>query len=122
MDHLTKIKRWVKENGGREKFAELLGVSLGTVHNWFSGAKQIPEGRMRLILRLMQSNQHDTPAPQFRAVAFTLTEEERTAAERAAAGKPLDLFAREAVLEKVADILSRDSSLPAYGESKEPFA
>lgn len=48
------IKAWLKENGkSRQWLADQLGVVLGTVNNWLSAGDPIPEGRKKLIKRLM---------------------------------------------------------------------
>jgi hypothetical protein len=48
------IKRWLKRTGRtREWLGEQMGVKKRGVDNWLSSAKQIPEGKLRLIERLI---------------------------------------------------------------------
>lgn len=112
MTELDKIKTWVKKNMSRQELASAVGVSTGTVNNWMAGNAPIPEKKKLLITRLMQSvggvasGAAECPAP-IRAVAVGLTSSEFEKVKEAAAHEheELDLFARNAVLKRVADVL-----------------
>ncbi len=107
MNDLETIKKWVKDHSKRKEFARKMGVAEGTVHNWLSGSKPIPPKKIPLIKELMQGgNAAECPAP-VRAVAVGLTSAEYAQVQEAAAEahEELDLFARNAVLKRVAEVL-----------------
>ena len=107
MNDREKIKKWVKDHSSREEFARNMGVSEGTVHNWLAGAKPIPSKKLPLIEKLMQAgNSSECPAP-IRAVAVGLTSAEFERVKEAAAHEheELDMFARNAVLKRVSEVL-----------------
>lgn len=106
MNDLETIKTWVKEHSNRKELARKMGVAEGTVHNWLSGAKPIPPKKMPLIKALMRGNAAESPSP-IRAVAVGLTSAEFEKVKEAAAHEheEIDLFARNAVLKRVAAVL-----------------
>ena len=107
MNDLETIKKWVKDHSNRKEFARKMGVAVGTVHNWLAGKKPIPSKKMPLIKELMQGgNAAECPAP-VRAVAVGLTSSEFEKVKEAAAHEheELDLFARNAVLKRVSEVL-----------------
>ncbi len=107
MNDLETIKKWVKDHSNRKEFARKMGVAEGTVHNWLSGSKPIPPKKIPLIKELMQGgNAAECPAP-VRAVAVGLTSSEFEKVKEAAAHEheELDLFARNAVLKRVSEVL-----------------
>lgn len=106
MNDLETIRTWVKEHSNRKEFARKMGVAEGTVHNWLSGAKPIPPKKIPLIAALMRGNEAECPAP-VRAVAVGLTSSEFEKVKEAAAHEheELDMFARNAVLKRVSEVL-----------------
>ena len=57
-DLLQKLREYLKSSGhDRAWLADHLGVSKGTVNNWFT-AKRIPEGRRKVVERLLVWGEH----------------------------------------------------------------
>jgi hypothetical protein len=53
-----EIKTWLKRyNRERQWLADQIGINKRTVDNWLSSPKEIPEGKLKLIERLMQDDE-----------------------------------------------------------------
>lgn len=87
--------------GGREAFAERIGYSLGTVNNWCSDRK-IPSRVQKQISEMMTENQESSTTV---VVPLSVAEYTRVEAASQADGyKTIESFARDALIEKAAEI------------------
>lgn len=100
------IKAWLKSSGtSRQQLADKLGVAKGTVNNWLSGTASIPGAKLELIRILIDTSENPAtpqpPPPAYRSIGISLTSAEYSEIQRLAEGKPLDVFAREILLQLV---------------------
>lgn len=101
------LKIWlIKHDKRPSDLADALGVSVSSVNGWKSNTV-IPPDRWDAIEAFFGESEHQA-TETYRAIGFSVTDAEYnsivTAAEQE--NKPADIFARDAVLEKVARALN----------------
>lgn len=100
------LKIWlIKHDKRPADLADALGVSVSSVNGWKSNTAIPPERWDAIEAFFGESEHHETE--QYRAVGFSVTDSEYHSIVAAAEkeNKPADLFARDAVLKRVEEVL-----------------
>lgn len=101
------LKIWLIKNDKRPAdLADALGVSVAAVNGWKSN-QPIQDGRWNEIKSFFGETENP-PNETFRAIGFAVTDAQYASIEGAAKKENMsvDIFARDAVLEKVASIIN----------------
>jgi len=108
------IKEWLK-NEGRDRtwLAEQIGYTKGSVNNWLSAGRAIPEPAKKLIDLLMQGRSSNLNDPFH--VTFTAGEFEEIEQARQLVGAPTrPEFYHDAVMEKAEAIIAWEKAQGLY--------
>ena len=109
------IKEWLKAHGKDRKWlSQKTGYSLGTVNNWLSAGKPMPEPAKKLIEILMHGAPIVTSDDPFH-VTFTAAEFEEIEEARQLVNMTREEFYHEGVKELIAKVL--DEQNPFVGSS-----
>lgn len=110
----AELKEWLKATGvTRQMIADRFAISKGTVNNWLCGTRPIPARKLALIKDLKPYTPDAAEKPcesRGRAIGVPLTDAEyaEVIAAVISAGKRIEEFAAEAVVNAARSVLGKE--------------